>query len=355
LGFENMLRDYLACGVVAIEPDGEVTALSPEAERTFRLAPSPEKRGLDTLPGPVQSIIQEVQASGQAVVERRVVLPFDGPHPPMLAVTAVPVFAGSAGLKVFLLFRDVASGRKVEHSLRRLDRLASMGTLSASMAHEIKNALVPIRTLIDLLLENKSENELAETVRRELARVESIVRHMLRFAPPAQPALAPVRLHEILEHSLFLAQHRIGSKIISIQREFHASPDSFHGDDHQLEQAFVNLLLNAVEAIGPDGVLTIRTDLASDDGADALREKSGNGSAVPSLRIRITDTGTGISPENMKRIFEPFFTTKHQGTGLGLPVTRRIILEHGGSIRIDSEPGQGTTFIIVLPVGLGKT
>jgi two-component system sensor histidine kinase AtoS len=351
LSFENMLREYLAGGVVAIDPDGEITALSPEAERTFHLAPSPGKRGLDTLPEPVSSLVREVQSSGQAVVERRLILPFAGEPALTLAVTAMPVASGPDGFKVFVLFRDLASGRKMEHNLRRLDRLASMGTLSASMAHEIKNALVPIRTLIDLLLETRSDNELADTVRRELARIESIVRHMLRFAPPAHPALAPVRLHEILEHSLFLAHHRIGTKVISIQREFHASPDAFHGDDHQLEQAFVNLLLNAVEAIGPEGVVTVRTDLTSDDSAGVLHEKAGNGSIGPLLRVRITDTGTGISPEHMKRIFEPFFTTKQQGTGLGLPVTRRIIAEHGGSIHIDSQPGQGTTFVILLPVG----
>jgi len=347
LNFGSMLREYLASGMIAVDAAEKIIALTPEAERTLGLA-SIKGRCFGTLPESVKSVIREARTTGHAVVERRIMLQPDSAGT-SLSITAMPVSAGNDSISVFAMLRDVSSGRKLEHNLRRLDRLASMGTLSASMAHEIKNALVPVRTLVDLLLEKKSENELAGTVRRELARVESIVSHMLRFAPPAHPTFSPIRLHELLEHSLRLAQHRIGNKVIAIHREFHASPDSFNGDDHQLEQAFVNLMLNAVEAIGPEGRLTISTDLVNADAPAQLRE-----GGAKALRVGIADTGTGISPEHLGRIFEPFFTTKHHGTGLGLPVTRRIIAEHGGSIEIDSSPGAGTTFTIHLPVA-GKS
>jgi signal transduction histidine kinase len=176
--------------------------------------------------------------------------------------------------------------------------------------------------------------------------VDTIVAQMLKFSAPAHPAFLPVRLHEILDHSLRLAQHRAGGKIVSFQREFNASPDFFSGDDHQLEQAFVNLLINGVEAIGGEGCVTVCTDLVDEDNSSVrLRE----GSSPRFLRLKFSDTGAGIEPGNLHRIFEPFFTTKHGGTGLGLAVTRRIIEEHNGSIWVESRQGQGTTFTVLLP------
>jgi len=245
---------------------------------------------------------------------------------------------------VVVLIRDITSAGKLERNLRRLDRLARIGTLSAGMAHEIKNALVAVKAFVDLLIEKNPESELADTVRRELGRVEAIVTQMLRFASPAQPARSKVRLHEILEHSLRLVEHRIEDKIISFRREFNASADHFHGDDHQLEQVFVNLLLNGVDAMGPEGTITISTDVVTSDGQP---EKRNDKSSL--LRVRIADTGAGIAPENVARIFDPFFTTKQHGTGLGLAVTHRIIEEHNGAIRVESQPGKGTTFIVLLP------
>jgi signal transduction histidine kinase len=247
---------------------------------------------------------------------------------------------------VLVVFSDVSSIRKLEHHLQRLDRLASIGTLSASMAHEIKNALVPVKTFVGLILEKNPEAELAGTVRRELERVETLVSRMLKFAAPAKPALAPVRLHELLEHSLHLAQHRAEGKLISFHRQFNAPSDSCHGDDYQLEQAVLNLLLNAVEAMGPEGALTVRTDLVA---RDAQMQPQEGDQAQRFLRLDITDTGVGIPPEKLDSVFEPFFTTKPHGTGLGLAVTRRIIEEHNGLIRVKSQPGKGTTFTVFLP------
>jgi two-component system nitrogen regulation sensor histidine kinase GlnL len=234
----------------------------------------------------------------------------------------------------------------MENNLRRLDRLASVGTLSAGMAHEIKNALVAVKTFVDLLLERNRDAELVEIVRREMGRVDSIVGQMLRFTAPAQPVFSTVSLHKILDHSLRLIQHRAASGLISFDRQFRASSDLLHADDYQLEQAFVNLFLNAVEAINSNGTLTVATNLTANPGGGQLRE---GGSAPQLFRIRIADTGVGIPPENMGRIFEPFFTTKQNGTGLGLPVTRRIIEEHGGVIRVESQPGKGTIFTVLLP------
>jgi signal transduction histidine kinase len=254
----------------------------------------------------------------------------------------MPAAARDKNHRIVVLLKDFSSTNKLENNLQRLDRLASAGTLSAGMAHEIRNALVAVKTFIDLLVEKNKDDELAEVVRHEMRRVDSIVSQMLKYATPAQPTFASISLHKILDRCLRLAQHRVEDRLIAFERRFDADPDMLKGDDHQLEQAFVNLLLNSVEAINSHGSLTISTEITSDD-----EGKSGNPRGM--VRIRISDTGTGIAAENMAHLFEPFFTTKRNGTGLGLAVTRRIIEEHSGTIDVNSEPGKGTTFTVLLP------
>jgi signal transduction histidine kinase len=223
-------------------------------------------------------------------------------------------------------------------NLQRLDRLANLGTLSAGIAHEIKNGLVPIRTFIQLMLEKSDDRELAVTVERELKRIDSMVSQMLRFAAPKPVAFAPVKVQDVLEVSLRLLQHQIDEKMISVTRDFQAAPGVVDGDEAQLQQVLMNLLLNAVEAMTVDGALTISTKISREEGG------------ANQLEIHVKDTGIGIRKENLDRIFEPFFTTKKNGTGLGLAITQRVVWEHKGRIEAKSETGKGATFIISLPV-----
>ena len=223
-----------------------------------------------------------------------------------------------------------------QESLRRLDRLANLGLVSASLAHEIKNGLVSINVFIELLLQKGDDLEMAGMVRRELKRIDALVTQMLRFASPKPKLFADVRVHELLDHSVRLLEHQMSGSLIALERRYEAENDRLHADEAQLQQAVMNLLLNAVEAVGSNGVLTI--------GTDTTRGNDG----VKRLRISIRDTGTGITPENQVHLFEPFFTTKKNGTGLGLSITRRIVEEHRGVIEVQSEPGSGSTFIISL-------
>jgi two-component system sensor histidine kinase HydH len=344
----DMLQDCFACGILTVDAQDKIVALTPLAEHLLHL-PKDHKQKLSStmLPSPVQSILQEVQTTGQPAMERQIVCDANNSARVVLSVTAMPLSPGKQAGGVMVLLKDLSSTEKLDHHMRRLDRLASIGTLSASMAHEIRNALVPVRTFVDLLLEKNREAELADTVRREMNRVDAIVGRMLKFSGPARPSFSAVRLHELLEHSLRLVQHRVEGKLISFDRQFNASSDSLKGDEYQLEQVFVNLLLNAVEAMDSEGSITVNTDVITRETDLPLHE----GNRVPRfLRVNITDTGIGIAPETLGSIFEAFFTTKSHGTGLGLAVTRRIIEEHDGVIQVKSQLGKGTTFTVLLPV-----
>jgi signal transduction histidine kinase len=345
--FGDALQECVVCGVLTVDARGEIVASTPHAMELLGVREAPSGAATAaSLPLPLQTVIREAQDGGQPVIDRAIVLSAKDGATAGLLVTAVPVSRAAPDGGVAVLLKDLSSLEKLETDIRRLDRLASIGTLSASMAHEIKNAMVPVRTFVGLLLEKHPDAELAGTVRREMERVDAMVGRMLKFAGPAKPAFSQVRLHEILEHSLRLVQHRTEGKLISFQRRFGAASDTLHGDDHQLEQAFVNLLLNAVESMGSEGALSVATEVVGGEAGSGFREGKG---ASSFLRASIADTGMGIAPEHLDSIFDPFFTTKPSGTGLGLAVTRSIIDEHNGFIRVESQPGKGTTFTVLLP------
>jgi len=223
----------------------------------------------------------------------------------------------------------------MQENLRRLDRLANLGLVTASVAHEIKNGLVAINTFLELLLQKGDDQEMNEVVRREFKRIDSLVTQMLRYSGSKPAAFARVEVHDLLEHSLRLLEHQMSGRLISLSRDYQANPSAVHGDESLLQQVFMNLLLNAVEAVGNNGELVITTRSA----------------AAGQLNIHIRDSGPGISKENLPRLFEPFFTTKKNGTGLGLAICQRIVEEHHGRIGVESERGQGSTFIVTLPLG----
>ncbi len=233
-----------------------------------------------------------------------------------------------------------AVNHDLQENLRRLDRLANLGLVSASIAHEIKNGLVAIKTYVELLLEKDGDTEMTEIVRRELKRIDSLATQMLRLSAPKSTMLTTVQIHEVLDHSLRLLEHQMNGKMIMLKRDYRATPDTVRGDESQLQQAFMNLVLNGVEAIGSNGELTVRTELFSD-------APGRNG-----LKIFFQDTGPGIAVENLSRLFEPFFTTKKNGTGLGLAISQRVAEDHCGKIEVVSELGRGSTFIVSLAAEL---
>jgi signal transduction histidine kinase len=263
----------------------------------------------------------------------------------------------------------------IDVQLMRLEQLASLGTLSAGLAHEVRNAMVAVRTFIEVLLTENKTSELAEIVRRELVRIDSLLSQMLRGASNPTPQYARVSLQEILERSLRLIEPHSRARKIQLRCACVASPDMVHADQHQLEQAFLNLLLNACDAIGRDGEIRVETRIArlgrkagswipspagrgqgegeGNVGESKRRRRIGNSlgkvNGSNALEVLISDTGGGMSKQQLSRVFEPFYTTKANGTGLGLSITREIIEAHHGSISVQSQPNEGTTFRISFP------
>lgn len=334
------LGEWLISGMVVIDAQRRILHITEQAALVLGMR---KPDSFKALPADLRRLATNVLASGKSISNRQVRLAVPGTAPVTLVVSAFVLGSAKNSSNVALVITQSTSANLMEQSCRQLDRLANLGILSAGLAHEIKNSLVSSKTFIDLLLEQHHDPEMVGLVRRELGRVDSILTQMLQFSGPARNQFGTVHLHEVLDHSLRLVQHQLDQKGIKLTRAYGARPDLLSADNCQLEQAFVNLFLNAVEATGPHGALTVTTDLAP------AKKKAARADAAPQFRITIEDTGSGVAPQDLDRLFTPFFTTKPHGTGLGLPITRRIIEEHSGAITVQSALNKGACFQIVLP------
>jgi len=238
--------------------------------------------------------------------------------------------------------RDITGRKAAEDILQRAEQLKVAGDLAAGLTHELKNSLAGIKVSIEVLLD---ELQLSEDDRRvlmnmisEIRRIELLMRDLLNFARPSKPQLAFVNVNTVLDTAMTFSLKNTpassGNGAINVVKELDEHMPRTMADPMQLQQVFMNLLLNAVEAMSEGGVLTVKTWYEPSD---------------DSLQVSISDTGKGIDDESLARIFEPFFTTKPKGTGLGLAITKRLIEQLGGSIRVENLL-KGTMFRIGLPV-----
>lgn len=248
-----------------------------------------------------------------------------------------------------LLLRDIKRRKELEEDLKRADRLALMGTLAAGLAHEIRNPLGGIKGAAQLLRRSAdgdpSVHDCTDIMIREVDRVNQLIEQLLDLSRPSQIKLAAINIHEILEDVLLLETQALTGKELHVRKRFDPSLPPIRGDRAQLTQVFLNLVKNAFQAMEVGGVLTLTTRLETDY---HIREP---GTAANRLIwVDLADNGHGISEEHLAHIFSPFFTTKVNGTGLGLATCDRIMREHGGTIRVESVAGTGSTFKVSLVV-----
>ncbi len=234
--------------------------------------------------------------------------------------------------------RDITERRNAEVMMQRAEQLKAVGEVAVGLAHEIKNPLAGIKSSIEVLHDESAclgeDADVLLKVIREIRRIEMLLKDLLNFARPPKPQFIPVDLNSILNSTLELSVDT-GRPGIIAEIEFDRRIPATMADPMQLKQVFLNLVLNAIEAMHGGGILRVKTIYDE---------------ASRTIEIVISDTGKGIDKEWMDKLFHPFFTTKPKGTGLGLAISKRLIEEHGGTISVQSTPGSGTTFTIKLPV-----
>ena len=224
--------------------------------------------------------------------------------------------------------------------LERADRLASIGEMAAGIAHEIKNPLAGISAAVSIIkddmdVENPHGLILGEVL-EQIQRLDKTVNDLLFFGKPSLPQLTCVDINSILTTTLkFASQHRTG---VNIEKRIELGPElpPVYADDKQMQQVFLNILLNAFQAMPTGGVLSVSSSLVFRDGKEFVR-------------VDVSDSGPGIPPQILEKIFTPFFTTKAQGTGLGLPICSKLVRLHNGDLRVSSDNTTGTVFTVELP------
>jgi two-component system nitrogen regulation sensor histidine kinase GlnL len=237
------------------------------------------------------------------------------------------------------LFEDL---KKSKSYIRRADRLASLGTLTAGLAHEIRNPLVAIKTLIQLLPERLEDeefrNHFLSIAAGEVDRISHLINELLDFARPSTPKLEFEDVNSILDGMILLVSTESKKKHIHVDKQYAPDLPSVKVDREQIKQVFLNVLLNAIEATPENGEITVKTRSFLKPGGE------------PYLQVEFKDTGCGIPHEYLEEIFNPFYTTKTTGSGLGLSISNQIVLDHKGYIDVESQVSKGTSFVINLPV-----
>ncbi|MBI4610636.1 MAG: PAS domain-containing protein [Candidatus Rokubacteria bacterium] len=357
LSFEKYARvsdifDRLPEGILAVSPGGEILGANAEAQRIFGQGPD----------GLVGTRLADLVERGQAENDRflglwqravdRTPTTFshltlqrkDGTRVDVRGSLALSESPGGPGEEVILTVQDLARVRTIQGEVRRVDQLAALGALAASIVHEIGGAVLAIQTLVDLIAsqipEQSPQSRYAEKIQGELDRIRRLADEIRTLAQVELREPVPCQVENLVAETLWLAETRFREKGITATKRIAADLPPVLGDPDRLSRAFLNILTNAFEATPAGGRVAVEVaeEAAPDDlGAGRL------------IAVRIVNTGSHIPPRDLDRIFDLFYTTKKEGSGLGLPVAARAVADHGGKITARSSPEEGTQFTLFLP------
>jgi len=341
--FSDSLVENMPMGLVALDQEERVIAFNQTAESILRRSTGDVvgKKAGDVLPDTCKELLRDLEAGSgilqkevECLVEKEDIVPLE-----VIAASLQDSEEGFLGY-VFLL-RDMTEVRHLKREIERNQRLASIGSLAAGVAHEIRNPLSSIKGFAtyfrERYRENQEDSRTADIMVKEVDRLNRVIGQLLDYSRPLDMRREPRVPENLILHALKVIEGQAREKGIAVKTDLARPVPEVMADPDKMEQVFLNLYLNALEAMEKGGVLSV-----------ALRTHPGR-----RVRIEIADTGAGIRKGDLPRVFDPYFTTKPSGTGLGLAIVQKIVEAHDGEIRVESEPGKGTTVSVILPA-LGK-
>jgi two-component system, NtrC family, sensor histidine kinase AtoS len=336
---ENILWS-IADAVITVDVDGMVTSVNPAAQQMFGLA-STEMVGrpYDSLyneEANFSSLLMQTLQSGREHIGVSIDVPLRDKMLHVSSSTSLLRDGRGNLIGAVAVIKDISETKQLQRQIMRADRLAALGELVAGIAHDIRNPLTSIRGFMQYLQKSSDPadwREYGPLIIREVDGLNRIIGKLLEFAKPYPPRYGLVQVNDLIREMMLLVKKRADAQSIRIDLRLDPSLPYIEADGDQLKQVFLNLIINACQAIPDTGTITISTEMESRD----------------RMVAHVTDTGTGIMPENLERIYDPFFSTKPAGTGLGLAVVQRILNGHRGGIEITSGSGTGTDVKLSLP------
>jgi len=343
--FSDSLVENMPIGLLAIDAEGTITSTNQTAESVLQLSPREiiGKKALHILPVQLLELIEGLKLKGGIVEKEIEFLSRDGKRIPLEVITTVLKEEDGTFWEHVILFRDLTEIRRLRQEIDRSHRLASLGRLAAGIAHEIRNPLSSIKGFATYFRERyhdiPEDRKTADIMIQEVERLNRVIGQLLEFARPMNIRLRPTSLQTFVRRSLKVIEKQAQEKNITISLDIPPDDGDVMIDPDRMSQVFLNLYLNAIEAMDNGGTLSITL----------TREDSGQAVIV------ISDTGNGIENKDLGKIFDPYFTTKPSGTGLGLAIVHRIVEAHHGEVTVESEPGIRTTVSVALPAYTGET
>jgi len=335
---QEMVLQNLAAGVVAVNPEGIITTFNQKAGEILGFSSErPVGKKIGIVGSQLADLVWRALKNHQLVHSERIVYPLN--KKPLGVSTSLIQDEEGQPAGAVLIFTDLTTLEELERKVSYLEKLKFWYQLASSMAHQIKNPLVAIKTFIQLFPEKYQDREFHDNFYKialeEVERLNRIVSDLFEFAEPAEinPTLVP--LNELIESTLHNFLEKTGRKV-EVTKELKANL-TVSVDRQKMEKAFTCILINAGEAMKHNPKLHIQTEMVEEAGS-------------PYVRIDFQDNGGGIPPEKLSEIFSPFYTTKTKGMGLGLPIAQRIIEDHKGKIRVESTPRKGTVCRVFLPL-----
>ncbi len=347
--------ESMASGLVSVSPEGRVVTVNTMARNLLGLG-SRDVSGrrlsevLDVGPRSVADALARLVRGERDAVDAEAELSVgDERLPVSLSASSLMDEDGHASGTV-ILFQDLREVEELKAEVERARHLAAIGRLAAGVAHEVRNPLSSLKGFAQFFRgkfqPGSDEERYSDIMIEEVERLDRVVQELLDFAKPVEPVRKPVDPNAMVGEALALVSEDAGYRNVSIVRRMAGEPPRVLVDPFQIRQALLNILLNAIEAMGGGGTLTVETSVAPDPDAPA------DGPAGH-VSISVSDTGPGLNVDELDKLFEPFYTTKQKGTGLGLTIVSRLVEQNGGHIGISSAVGEGTTFSVRLPVAAG--